>query len=212
MARRDGAGIAALPANMTITPGITLLHAARRWPQHLFALAVAALLAAGCGGGGDSAPPALPAQQASAMSTCNLPNFQAEMLQRVNAQRASGGNCRTRGSFAPSVALQWHGALDQAAAAHSLDMATQNYFAHDSLDGRTPAQRAEAAGYAWRTIGENIAAGYPTVQAVVAGWMASDGHCANLLNPAFRDIGVACVPGTPGSTYDSYWTMDLGAQ
>lgn len=177
------------------------------------ALVIAALLAAGCGGGGsDSAAPALPAQQAGGGSSCSLANFQAELLQRVNAHRASGGNCRTRGSFAPSVALQWHGALDQAATAHSLDMATQNYFAHDSADGRTPAQRAEAAGYAWRTIGENIAAGYPSVQAVVDGWMASDGHCANVLNPAFRDIGVACMPGTAGSTYNNYWTMDLGAQ
>ena len=212
MARHHGTGIAVLPVTMTITPGITFLRAARWRPPQWSALAVAALLVSGCGGGSDSAAPALPAQQASAASTCGLTDFQAEMLQRVNAQRASGGNCGTRGSFAPSVALQWHGALDQAAAAHSLDMATQNYFAHDGLDGRTPAQRAEAAGYDWRTIGENIAAGYPSVQAVVDGWMASDGHCANVLNPAFRDIGVACVPGTPASTYGTYWTMALGAQ
>lgn len=205
--------IAVLPGTMTTTlHGIPWLRATLRAARPLAAAVVAALLASACGGSGDSAAPAEPARQTGATSTCALADFQVQMLQLVNAHRASGGNCRTRGSFAPSAALQWHGALDQAAAAHSQDMATQNYFAHDSLDGRTPAQRAEAAGYDWRTIGENIAAGYPTVQAVVAGWMASDGHCANVLNPAFSDIGVACVPGTPGSTYDTYWTMDLGAQ
>lgn len=212
MASDNGMWIAVLPRHMTTKPDLTWRPGSFRPARTPPALVFAALLASACGGGSDDAAPAQPAQQVGAASTCGLANFQTELLQRVNAQRASGGNCGTRGSFAPSVALQWHGALDQAAAAHSLDMATQNYFAHDSLDGRTPAQRAEAAGYAWRTIGENIAAGYPTVQAVVAGWMASDGHCANILNPAFRDIGVACVPGTPSSDFSTYWTMDLGAQ
>ena len=49
------------------------------------------------------------------------------------------------------------------------------------------------------------------VAEVVAGWMASDGHCANLMNPAFRDIGLACVSGTASNVYRSYWTMVLGA-
>lgn len=175
--------------------------------------ALGACLLVGCGGGGDTAstqsiggnPP--PAAQA----TCSLSDFQNELLQRVNTRRAAGGSCGSRGSFAPSPALQWNGALTQAAAAHSLDMASHDYFAHDSQDGRTPGERITQAGYAWRTYGENIAAGYGSVQAVVDGWMASDGHCANILNPAFRDLGVACVPGAGTATYSSYWTMDLGA-
>lgn len=173
---------------------------------------VSALSACGGGGDGGAAAPAAPAQQGGTQSSCGLANFQAELLQRVNALRASGGSCGTQGSFAPSAPLQWHGALEQAAAAHSLDMATQNYFSHTSADGRTPGQRITAAGYAWRTFGENIAAGYPSVQAVVDAWRASDGHCANLLQPAFRDIGVACSPGAASSTFPNYWTMDLGAQ
>lgn len=177
------------------------------------ALLVAALVVVSCGGGGDNAATTPNNNNpAAAQATCGLANFQSEMLQRVNARRASGGTCGTRGSFPASVALQWNAALDQAAAAHSQDMATNNYFAHNSLDGRTPGDRASAAGYAWRTIGENIAAGYPSVQAVVDAWMASEGHCANILNPAFRDIGVACAPGGGGAAYPNYWTMDLGAQ
>ena len=88
-------------------------------------------------------------------------------------------------------------------------MAANNYFSHTSLDGRTFVDRINATGYAWSTIGENIAAGYPTVNAVIDGWMASDGHCANLMNPAFKDVGVACVAAA-SSTYKSYWTMDAG--
>ena len=100
--------------------------------------------------------------------------------------------------------------LAQAAAGHSQDMAARNYFSHTSADGRTLVDRVNATGYAWSSLGENIAAGYPSVNAVVDGWMASDGHCANLMNPAFRDIGMACVPGTASSTYKTYWTLDLG--
>jgi uncharacterized protein YkwD len=90
-------------------------------------------------------------------------------------------------------------------------MAAQNYFSHTSADGRTFDQRVTAAGYAWRALAENIAAGYGTVQAVVDGWMGSDGHCANIMNPNLRDIGVACATGTTRSTYSNYWTMDLAA-
>ena len=89
-------------------------------------------------------------------------------------------------------------------------MATKNYFSHTSADGRTMAERINAAGYAWSALGENIAAGYPSVNAVVDGWMSSDGHCANLMNPNFRDIGFACVAGTSTSSYRTYWTLDLG--
>jgi uncharacterized protein YkwD len=48
------------------------------------------------------------------------------------------------------------------------------------------------------------------VASVVAGWMASPGHCANIMNARFRDIGLACVSGTASNTYRSYWTMTLG--
>ena len=96
-----------------------------------------------------------------------------------------------------------------AAAAHSQDMAASNYFAHNSQDGRTPGDRIAAAGYSWATYGENIAAGYATVQAVLDGWFASDGHCANLMNGNFREIGVACVPGSGSTTFSNYWTMEL---
>jgi uncharacterized protein YkwD len=176
---------------------------------------VTAAILQSCGGGGDDAAPgaagALSASNATGSAICTTANFSAEVLQRVNARRASGANCGSRGSYPNAIALQWNGALTNASTAHLQDMAAANYFAHDSQDGRTPGDRITAAGYDWATYGENIAAGYPSVQAVVDAWFASDGHCANLMNGSFRDIGVACVPGTGSSRYANYWTMDLGA-
>ena len=89
-------------------------------------------------------------------------------------------------------------------------MATQNYFSHTSLDGRTLSQRLTNAGYAgafpW---GENIAAGQPTPQAVVDAWMSSPGHCTNIMNGSYRAIGVGYA-FRAGSTYGHYWTQDFG--
>jgi uncharacterized protein YkwD len=192
-----------------------LLVSGPRWAALLFALALAA-----CGGGGSDSTPAAGSGSggtpsgsgtSSAAATCGLANFQAELLQRVNAARAAGASCGTRGSFASTGALSWNGLLTNAATGHSKDMSAQNYFSHTSLDGRTFDQRVTAAGYAWTRVAENIAAGYPSVQAVVDGWLASDGHCANLMNPNLVHVGVACAPGTATSTYGTYWTMDLGA-
>ena len=100
--------------------------------------------------------------------------------------------------------------LTQAAEAHSQDMVKNNFFAHNGSDGSTLGTRVTAAGYAWSSLGENIAAGQRTVNEVVDGWMASDGHCANIMNGTFQEIGVVCVPGTAADTYPTYWTMDLG--
>jgi len=187
------------------------------------ALAGLALLVAACGGGGsDDAPAGSSASGGSggagggtgggggSAATCGLANFQADLLQRVNAARAAGANCGSEGSFAATGALQWSDALTTAAAGHSQDMAAQNYFSHTSQDGRTFSARISAAGYRWSRAAENIAAGYPTVQAVMDGWLASPGHCANLMRPYLVHIGVACAPGTATSAYGSYWTMDLG--
>jgi len=180
--------------------------------------AVCALLAA-CGGGGDAAAPAAPtpsatpgasAPAASAGSTCNLPNFRAGVLARINQVRASGADCGVDGVFGAAAPVVWNDKLTLAAEGHSQDMAAKNYFSHTSADGRTLGDRVNATGYSWSSLGENIAAGYPTINAVMDGWIASPGHCANLMNAGFAEVGVVCVPGAAGDTYATYWTMDLG--
>ena len=162
-----------------------------------------------------AAPPAstaapAPAPAPAGTATCGLSNFAASALARINQLRASGATCGARGTFAPTTALTWGAPLTQAAEGHSQDMSSANYFSHTSADGRTLADRVNATGYAWSTLGENIAAGYATVDSVMDGWTASDGHCANLMSPNFTEVGLACIPGAAGSGYNTYWTMDLG--
>ena len=181
-------------------------------------LLLLALLTA-CGGGGDVAdpeptpaaapPPAAPAPAPSGIPTCGLPDFQASLLARVNALRAGGADCGARGRFPPAAALRWSGALAEAADGHSRDMEANNYFSHTSLDGSTLADRIDAVGYAWSAVGENIAAGHASVNAVVDAWAASDGHCANLMAAEYVDVGVACVARSGAADYATYWTMDL---
>lgn len=191
-------------------------------------LATATLLSlTACGGGGSDAPapppapspapapapspaPAPPPATAGSRVTCNLPNFEADMLAAVNARRRAGATCGSQGAFGPAPDLTWNAALTQAAIAHSDDMVAHNFFDHTGSNGSTLGSRATAAGYVWRSLGENIAAGQSSIAIVVDGWMKSDGHCANLMNPGFRDIGAACIAGTASTIYRSYWTQDFG--
>ncbi len=192
----------------------------------------ALLLLAACGGGGGDAPapaaaapasapapaPATgagapspaPETPASTSATCGIADFAASALTRINAVRAAGANCGANGVFPPVPALAWNAPLSSAASAHSADMAALNYFSHTSADGRTLGSRVTAAGYSWSRLGENIAAGYAGIDSVMSGWVASDGHCANLMSANFTQVGLACVPGTSASSYNTYWTMDLG--
>ena len=134
--------------------------------------------------------------------------FRAEVLQRVNALRAAGAVCGTV-SYGPAVALNWDDLLQKAASEHSADMAQNNYFSHDSLNGKTMGQRLLDAGYSYSAAAENIAAGDTSVESVVTRWLNSPGHCVNMMNPVYRDVGVACVRND-AAAYGNYWTMDLG--
>ena len=167
--------------------------------------------AAPAGGSATVAVTAPPAAAAVSSISCGLngpAGIEAEVLQRVNALRAAGAVCGSSG-FAATTALSWNTTLLQAAAVHSTDMAQKNYFSHTGLDGRSAAQRVTDAGYSWSTVGENIAAGQPSVESVMTAWINSPGHCQNLMNPNFRDIAVACVR-SDAATYRLYWTMALG--
>jgi uncharacterized protein YkwD len=88
-------------------------------------------------------------------------------------------------------------------------MATNSYFSHTSLDGRTFAQRIGQAGYAGGFLAENIAAGSSTAQAVVDVWMQSTGHCQNIMNSGLRVIGIG-YDFNQSSTYRHYWTQNCG--
>jgi uncharacterized protein YkwD len=112
------------------------------------------------------------------------------VLELVNEARSHARRCG-REAFDATSPLKLSPALGNAALVHSLDMATRDYFDHGGADGSTPASRVTRAGYAWRVVGENIASGVPTPEEAVAGWLQSPGHCQNLMDPRFTDMGVA---------------------
>lgn len=88
-------------------------------------------------------------------------------------------------------------------------MAARNDLSHESIGGTLPADRIDAAGYVWASIGENIAGGYAGIDAVVAGWVKSPGHCKNLMTARFTEVGLACVPGTEAGTFSNYWALNV---
>lgn len=142
-------------------------------------------------------------------SPCEVPGLREAILQQVNTVRARGYDCGGE-RFGAARSVTWSQQLLATAAAHSRDMAANNYFAHESLTGTRAGDRADANGYKWRSVGENIAAGEDfDVSSVMAGWLKSPGHCRNILNPQFDEIAVACE-SRGGTTYGKYWTMVLG--
>ncbi len=122
-----------------------------------------------------------------------------EVLRLTNAERTAAG----------CAALAWDSRLAAAAAEHSADMARHDYFSHTSLDGRSFSTRISAAGYSWSRVAENIAAGHPTPAAVVASWMTSEGHRANILDCRLTELGVG-VARSPATGERPYWTQDFG--
>ncbi|SDT56738.1 CAP domain-containing protein [Pseudomonas prosekii] len=133
-----------------------------------------------------------------------------KLLELLNAARAQPRQCGGQ-AFAATTPLAWNAILGGAAEAHSRDMANNNYFDHKDRNGGTPGDRAELAGYSYQQIGENIAAGQDTIRKVVDGWIGSPGHCANLMNPQFKELGAAYAVD-PKSDSGIYWTAMFGAQ
>lgn len=136
-------------------------------------------------------------------------NVAAQVLQLVNAARAAPRRC---GSAAMTAAppLRLNDLLNRAAAAHAQDMLRYDYFEHAGHDGSTPSQRVAETGYSYRIIGENIASGPETPQEVVQGWLSSPGHCQNLMDARFADMGLAYATSRSGEPR-IYWVQEFAA-
>ncbi|WP_230658277.1 CAP domain-containing protein [Psychrobacter sp. I-STPA10] len=136
---------------------------------------------------------------------------QQAMLEAVNKVRSEGRYCGA--TFYPAVeSLVWNGHLAQSASLHAKDMADNNYFSHESQDGRTMEQRIIAAGYANNSYkAENISAGRKTLDDTINGWIASEGHCKNMMSPDYQDFGMACASNA-NSEYTTYWVQNFGKQ
>lgn len=130
------------------------------------------------------------------------------VLAATNAARAQPRQCGNQ-RFGAAPALAWNADLGRAALAHSQDMARTRVFSHSGGDGSDAGLRARRAGYGWRGIGENISYGQQSAQEAVEGWLASPGHCANLMNPAFVEMGAAyALRSAPRAA--AYWTQVFG--
>jgi uncharacterized protein YkwD len=129
-----------------------------------------------------------------------------EILVLVNAARAQPRTCGVR-TYRPVPPLTWNDALAQAALAHSRDMAENRYFSHEERNGSVVGDRATRAGYRWTRVGENIASGQRSVEEAVAGWLDSPGHCSNIMNPDFNEMGAAYVINPQNRNRTPYWTQ-----
>ncbi|ADB30398.1 SCP-like extracellular [Kribbella flavida DSM 17836] len=124
-----------------------------------------------------------------------------EVLELTNQARRRQG-CRP---------LQLDDSLVEAAGRHASDMVRRHYLDHTNPDGQGPGDRIQAAGFRGSGWGENIAAGYESPQRVVAAWMNSDGHRANILNCKYNRIGIGFDPGQVKSDWGSgSWVQDFG--
>lgn len=127
-------------------------------------------------------------------------NFTNRVIELTNQERRKVG----------LQALKFEMRLTTAAKRHSQDMALQDYFSHKQPNGGTPGDRITATGYQWSSYAENIAAGMSTPEAVVAGWMNSPGHRANILKPELKEIGIGyyfLADDTGKVNYHHYWTQ-----
>jgi Cysteine-rich secretory protein family len=108
-------------------------------------------------------------------------------------------------------AVVWNAKLADAAARHSRSMASESFFDHVDPRGKNVANRANDSGYRYRVVSENIAAGQENLAEAMMEWIASRGHCENLLDPRVTEFGLARVDSpNPADPYTTYWTLVMG--
>lgn len=130
-------------------------------------------------------------------------------LNLVNEVRAKGVDCGDR--YFPSTSpLRLNDALINAARIHATNMAEMHFFSHTGLDGKSSSTRISEQGYRWSISGENIAAGQSSIKEAVNSWIKSAGHCANLMNPRFTEMGISKASSND-SKFKLYWVQTLAA-
>lgn len=132
----------------------------------------------------------------------------AKVLALVNAARATPQRCGDQ-AMPATAPLKLNARLNDTAQAHAQDMAQHSYFSHTGRDGSQVGTRATRAGYVWRQIGENIAAGQMRPEMAVDGWLKSPGHCVNLMRPQYTEMGLAYTVNL-ASENSIYWVQVFG--
>jgi uncharacterized protein YkwD len=132
-----------------------------------------------------------------------------DVIALINDARARPRRCGSQ-QYVAVPPLRYSAQLSDASRAHAEDMAERSYFAHNTPDGVTPAQRLARTGYQWNLTGENIARGQMSAEEAVAGWLASPGHCANIMEPRFSETGFA-LAAESGREGALYWVQTFAA-
>lgn len=133
----------------------------------------------------------------------------AEMLALINQARAEARTCGDK-EFPSATPLQWNDKLATAALKHAEDMVRRDYFSHKSKSGSTMSDRVRREHYDYRAIGENIAFTMDVRKGVEL-WLNSPGHCANLMNAEFTEMGGAfAVSGK--QAWKPRWVQVLGTR
>lgn len=139
------------------------------------------------------------------MDRCVTPDRLA-VLEAVNDARQQARQCGRR-TLPPAPALTYQCALTDIAQGHAEALADQALLSHYSSDGSTLPERADANGYGWEALGENIArAGSGDADTLVEGWLAEPIPCETLMNPDYSHIGLGLAIGDDGR---AYWVQDL---
>jgi uncharacterized protein YkwD len=135
------------------------------------------------------------------------PEWKAQLLEQLNALRASGASCRGGTALAPAAEpMRWSPALEAVAIAHTTWMAEKGELMHVGRGGEGLGERARQAAYLYERVGENVAMGYFRMDHVVDAWRASTRHCNNMMDPRYTEVAVACVRSGNGP----WWTITLG--
>ena len=146
-----------------------------------------------------------------------------EYLDAINRARAKEQICGSKGVFSATNLLTWNDKLYKSSYEHTQDLISSQTFSHEgsgtesdwtgTVLGKSSIlrERIKTYGYKWKMIGENLGAGtnIDTAQKMVDGWLKSEYHCVNLMNPDFTELGMVLITDE-NSKYTHYWTQNLG--
>lgn len=130
-------------------------------------------------------------------------------LMYINRVRSSERLCGTA-TYSAAPPVSWNAKLASAALVHSEDMSIYDKIDHEVARHSTLASRIDDSGYDWKLFAENVAGGPNTPEQTIDSWMTSPGHCKNIMNPNYIEIGMACAINA-ASSYRSYWTLVLAS-
>lgn len=134
----------------------------------------------------------------------------SQVLRRLNELRQQQVNCGDDLPRGEAPALRWSDSLASSSASYAGELADRDTLSHVDREGEPFDQRLRKLGYAFRYAGENLAAGQRSLDEAISAWLGSPGHCANLMNERFSEVGLACARRA-GSRYDTFWVVQLGA-